>query len=66
MISEEREALEQRQIILMRRYRQYEAMQTDYSYDLDFYSYAGNQMQKLDDEADLIRWLLESSDNYDL
>lgn len=66
MISEEREALEQRQIILMRRYRQYEAMQTDFSYDPDFYRYAEGQMQKLDDEADLIRWLLESSDNYDL
>lgn len=66
MISEEREALEQRQIILMCRYKQYEAMQTDFSYDLDFYSYAGDQMQKLDDEADLIRWRLESSENYDL
>lgn len=66
MISEEREALEQRQIILMRRYRQYEAMQTDFSHDPDFYRYAEGQMQKLDDEADLIRCFLESSDNYDL
>ena len=66
MISEEREALEQRQIILMRCYRQYESMQTNFNYDLDLYSYAQTQMQKLDEEADLIRQLVEGSDNYDL
>ena len=43
---------------------EYEAMQTDFSYDPDFYRYAEGQMQKLNDEADLIRWLLESIREY--
>ncbi len=59
MIEIKRTALEQEQEILMHRYRQYEAMQRDFSFDLDFYSYAEEQMQKLDDAADYIRSLLE-------
>ena len=55
MIEIKRTALEQEQEILMHRYRQYEAMQRDFSCDLDFYSYAEEQMQKLDDAADYIR-----------
>lgn len=59
MTEAERKELEQKQKILMRRYRQYEAMQRDFSYDPDFYSYAEEQMQKLDDRAEYIRCLLE-------
>lgn len=59
MTKEERELLEQKQEILMRRYREYEAIQRDLSYDSDFYSYAERQMQKLDDEAEYIRGLLK-------
>lgn len=59
MTEAERKELEQKQKILMRRYRQYEAMQRDFSYDPDFYSYAEEQMQKLDDRAEYIRSLLE-------
>ena len=59
MIKAERELLEQKQEILMRRYREYEAMQRDFSYDPDFYNYAEEQMQKLNDKAEYIRGLLE-------
>ena len=55
----ERELLEQEQKTLMYRYRQCEAMQTDFSYDLDFYNYAERQMQNLNDEAESIRGLIE-------
>lgn len=59
MTEAERKALEQEQKTLMRRYREYEAMQRDFSYDPDFYSYAERQMQKLNDETEYIRGLLE-------
>ena len=39
--------------------KKYEAMQRDFSYDTDFYSYAESQMQRLNDEAEHIRGLLE-------
>lgn len=59
MTETKRKELEQEQEIIMRRYRQYEAMQRDFSYDPDFYSYAEEQMQKLDDRAEYIRGLIE-------
>ena len=59
MTKAERRELEQKQEILMRRYNEYEAMQRDFSYDLEFYSYAERQMQKLNDETEYIRGLLE-------
>lgn len=59
MTKAEKKALEQKQKILMRRYKKYEAMQRDFSYDIDFYSYAESQMQRLNDEAEHIRGLLE-------
>lgn len=59
MTKAERRKLEQKQEILMRRCNEYEAMQRDFSYDPDFYSYAEEQMQKLNDEAEYIRGLLE-------
>lgn len=54
-----RKELEQKQKIIMRHYREYEIMQRNFSYDPDFYSYAEKQMQKLNDEAEYIRGLLE-------
>lgn len=59
MTKAERRELERKQEILMRRYNEYEAMQRDFSYDPDFYSYAERQMQKLNDETEYIRGLLE-------
>ena len=59
MTEAERKKLEQEQKTLMCRYREYEAMQRDFSYDPDFYSYAERQMQKLNDETEYIRGLLE-------
>ena len=59
MTKAERRELEQKQEILMRRYNEYEAMQRDFSYDPEFYSYAERQMQKLNDETEYIRGLLE-------
>ena len=59
MTKAERRELEQKQEILMRRYNEYEAMQRDFSFDPEFYSYAERQMQRLDDEAEYIRGLLE-------
>ncbi len=59
MTKAERRELEQKQEILMRRYNEYEAMQRDFSFDPEFYSYAERQMQKLNDETEYIRGLLE-------
>ena len=59
MTKAEEKALKQKQEILMRRYKKYEAMQRDFSYDPEFYSYAERQMQKLNDETEYIRGLLE-------
>ena len=59
MTKAERRELELKQEILMHRYKKYEAMQRDFSCDPDFYSYAERQMQRLDDEAEYIRGLLE-------
>lgn len=59
MTKAERKELEQKQEILMRRYNEYEAMQRDFSFDPDFHSYAERQMQRLDDEAEYIRGLIE-------
>ena len=59
MTEAERKALEQEQKTLMRHYREYEAMQRDFSYDPDFYNYAEEQMQKLNDRAEYIRGLIE-------
>ena len=59
MTKAERRELERKQEILMRRYNEYEAMQRDFSYDPEFYSYAERQMQKLNDETEYIRGLLE-------
>ena len=59
MTKAERRELERKQEILMGRYNEYEAMQRDFSYDPEFYSYAERQMQKLNDETEYIRGLLE-------
>lgn len=59
MTKVEKKALEQKQKILIRRYKKYEAMQRDLGFDSDFYGYAGRQMQRLDDEAEYIRGLIE-------
>ena len=59
MTKAEEKALKQKQEILMRRYKKYEAMQRDFSYDSEFYSYVERQMQRLDDETEYIRSLLE-------
>lgn len=59
MTKAERRELERKQEILMRRYNEYEAMQRDFSFDPEFYSYAERQMQKLNDETEYIRGLLE-------
>ena len=59
MTEAERKKLEQERKTLMRRFREYEAMQRDFSYDPDFYSYAEEQMQKLNDRAEYIRGLIE-------
>lgn len=59
MTESEKKALKQKQEIIMRFYKKYEAMQRDFSYDVDFYSYAESQMQRLNDEAEHIRDLLE-------
>ena len=59
MTEAERKALAQEQKTLIRRYREYEAMQRDFSYDPDFYSYAEEQKQKLDDRAEYVRGLIE-------
>lgn len=59
MTKAERRELEQKQEILMRRYNEYEAMQRDFSFDPEFYSYAERQMQKLNDETEYIRGLFE-------
>ena len=59
MTEAERKKFEQEQKTLMRRYREYEAMQRDFSYDPDFYNYAEEQMQKLNDRAEYIRGLIE-------
>ena len=59
MTKAERRELERKQEILMRRYNEYEAMQRGFSYDPEFYSYAERQMQKLNDETEYIRGLLE-------
>ena len=59
MTDERKKELEQKQETLMHRYKKYEAMQREFSYDPDFYSYAERQMQRLDDETEYIRGLLE-------
>ena len=59
MTKAERRKLKQKQKILMHRYKKYEAMKRDFSYDSDFYGYAERQMQRLDDEGEYIRGLIE-------
>lgn len=59
MTDERKKELEQKQETLMHRYKKYEAMQREFSYDPDFYSYAERQMQRLDNETEYIRGLLE-------
>ncbi len=52
-------ALEDRQAELMQEYHQWEARQTDYSYDMDFCSFCQWKMNLLDEETELIRGILE-------
>ena len=59
MTDERKKELEQKQETLMHRYKKYEARQREFSYDPDLYSYAERQMQRLDDETEYIRGLLE-------
>ncbi len=54
-----KQALKNRQEKLMQEYQSWEAMQTDYSYDMDFYQFCQWKMQMLDEEAEQIRHVLE-------
>ncbi len=44
----------------MQEYSQWEAMQTDFSYDEDFYRFCNWKMQMLDEEAEQMRHVLET------
>lgn len=48
-----------RQAELMQEYSRWEAMQTDFSFDEDFYNFCQWKMQLLDEEAEQIRYVLE-------
>lgn len=54
-----KQALIERQAALMQKYEQWESIQTDYSYDTDFYSFCQWKMNLLDEEAEQIRHVLE-------
>lgn len=54
-----KQVLIKRQAELMQEYSQWEAIQTDYSYDTDFCSFCQGKMNLLDEEAELIREILE-------
>lgn len=54
-----KQALIKRQAELMQEYSQWETMQTDYSYDTDFYKFCQWKMNLLDEEAEQIRHVLE-------
>lgn len=54
-----KQALIKRQAELMQEYGQWEAMQTDFSYDEDFYRFCQWKMELLDEEAEQIRHVLE-------
>ncbi len=51
--------LKEQQRQLAEQYSQWEAMQTDYSYDEDFYRYCQWKMQDIDEEMEMIRRVLE-------
>lgn len=44
---------------LMQERKAWEQMQTDYSYDADFYKFCEWKMNLLDEEAEQIRYVLE-------
>lgn len=50
-----RQLLIERQEELAQEYTQWESMQTDYSYDEDFYDFCQWKMQLLDEESEQIR-----------
>lgn len=54
-----KQALIERQMALIREYEQWEFIQTDYSYDNDFYSFCQWKMNLLDEEAEQICHVLE-------
>lgn len=54
-----KQALIERQTKLMKEYDAWEKMQTDYSFDEDFYNFCQWKMQLLDEEAEQIRYVLE-------
>ena len=54
-----KQALIERQMALIREYEQWEFIQTDYSYDNDFYSFWQWKMNLLDEEAEQICHVLE-------
>lgn len=57
--SKSRQELANRQIELMLEHRSWESMQTDCSYDVDFYKFCQWKMDLLDEEAEQIRHVLE-------
>lgn len=54
-----KQVLIKRQDELMQEYREWESMQTDFSYDEDFYNFCQWKMQLLDEESEQIRHVLE-------
>lgn len=60
MIAATIELLKARQEELMKERDEWEQMQTDHSYDEDFYRFCQWKMNLLDEEAEQIRIVLES------
>ena len=58
-IKAKRRLIEQQKKI-MQEYKEWEQMQTDYSYDENFYRFCEWKMNTLDEEAEQIRYVLES------
>lgn len=54
-----KQELLKRQSKLMKEHDLWEQMQTDFSYDEDFYNFCQWKMQLLDEEAEQIRHVLE-------
>lgn len=51
--------LTQKQSMLTKLCNQWMQLQTDYSYDTDFYDYCQNKIDKINDDCDHIRRTLE-------
>lgn len=48
-----------KQSILVKLCNQWMQLQTDYSYDIDFYNYCQNRIDRINDNCDRIRQILE-------